>query len=176
LIGYNLVVNVENLNLVGSVNGTGNSTNNIINGGVGNNVINGAAGNDTLTGGTGSDTFTFGGSPLLNLLTAIGVDSITDFSKIEADKVQLSKTYFTALATTAGNPLLATDFSSVTTDLAAATAVGTIVYNNTNGKLFYNADGATNNAATAGFGTNGGQFVQLTAGLALTAADFNVVA
>jgi Ca2+-binding RTX toxin-like protein len=157
-------------------NVTGGSGNDTIKGNTQTNILNGGAGNDTLTGGTGSDTFSFSGSPLLNLLTAIGVDSITDFNKIEADKVQLSKAYFTALITTAANPSLLTNFSSVTTDIAAATATGAIVYNSANGKLFYNADGAINNAATAGFGTNGGQFVQLTAGLALTAADFNVVA
>jgi serralysin len=75
------------------------------------------------------------------------------------------------LATTAGNPLAIADFSTVITDAAAATANSGIVYNSANGKLFYNVDGSA-----AGFGTSGGQFAQLTAGLGLTAGDFTTSA
>jgi Ca2+-binding RTX toxin-like protein len=64
---YTLSANVENLNLVGSVNGTGNdgdnsiigygAGDNIISGGAGNDTLDGGAGNDTLIGGTGDDTY-----------------------------------------------------------------------------------------------------------------------
>jgi Ca2+-binding RTX toxin-like protein len=173
-VNHTLAVNVETLILVRGVNGTGNAIANTINGGVGNNVINGGAGNDTLSGGDGSDTFAFGGSSFLNLLSAIGVDSIIDFA-IGEDKIQLSKASFTPL--TAGNPLGAS-FTTVATDAAAATATASIVYNSTNGNLFYNADGNI-----AGFGSRGGRFADLFPDLlgvgvppALTSNNFTVVA
>jgi Ca2+-binding RTX toxin-like protein len=170
-VNYTLALNVETLNLVGGVNGTGNAIANTINGGVGNNIINGRGGNDTLSGGAGSDTFAFGGSSFLNLLSAIGVDSITDFA-IGEDKIQLSKTSFAALTGSAGSPLGAS-FISVATDAAAEAATASIVYNSSNGNLFYNADGNI-----AGFGTNGGQFANLLGapGLTLTSNNFTVVA
>jgi serralysin len=168
-VNYTLAINVEQLYLVGNTNGIGNGGNNTIVGeGVGNNIINGGVGNDTLTGGVGNDTFAFSGNPLLKLLAAMGVDSITDFAANQ-DKIQLSKSYFTAVS--AGTSLAAADFSVVTTDAAAAIAKTEIVYNPTNGHLFYNAD-----LTTAGFGTNGGQFAQLTTGLSLANNNFTVVA
>jgi Ca2+-binding RTX toxin-like protein len=138
----------------------------IIDAGAGNDLLSGGVGNDTLFGGAGSDTFVFRGNPLLSLLSTMGIDTIADFS-VGIDKVQLSKSYFSALATTAGNTLSTIDFSTVTTDIAAATANSGIVYNSSNGKLFDNLDGSA-----AGFGTNGGQFAQMTAGLGLSASNF----
>jgi Ca2+-binding RTX toxin-like protein len=84
----------------------------------------------------------------------------------------LSKLAFnTNLTTTAGNSLLSADFSIVSNDAAAETVGSAIVYNSTNGKLFYNADGAA-----AGFGVSGGQFANLTSGLSLTNNDFRAIA
>jgi Ca2+-binding RTX toxin-like protein len=56
-ISYTLSDNVEYLTLTGnnSINGTGNSLNNIITGNSANNTLNGLAGNDTLNGGGGDD-------------------------------------------------------------------------------------------------------------------------
>ncbi len=168
-VNYTLAVNVETLILVGAVNGTGNAIANTINGGAGNNVINGGAGNDTLSGGAGSDTFAFGGSSFLNLLSAIGVDSITDFA-IGEDKIQLSKTSFAALTQSTGN-LLGASFISVATEAEAEAATAAIVYNSSNGNLFYNAD-----ANVPGFGINGGQFANLSGAPTLTSNNFTVVA
>jgi methionine-rich copper-binding protein CopC len=58
-ITYTLGTNVENLMLVGiaSINGSGNSLDNIIFGNNGNNILHGGVGNDTLNGGYGNDTF-----------------------------------------------------------------------------------------------------------------------
>jgi Ca2+-binding RTX toxin-like protein len=170
-ISYALSANVENMYLVGAISGTGNSGNNTIVGyGAGDNLLNGGGGSDTLTGGAGNDTFVFDSRMLIAQVIS-GVDTITDFT-IGQDKIQLSKLAFnTNLLTTAGNSLLADDFMTVTTDAAAATAAKAIVYNSANGHLFYNA-----NLATTGFGTNGGQFAQLTAGLNLTNTDFSLIA
>jgi Ca2+-binding RTX toxin-like protein len=53
-----LGANVENLTLLGSasLNGTGNTLNNVLTGNSGNNVLSGLAGADTLNGGDGHDT------------------------------------------------------------------------------------------------------------------------
>ncbi|HEY8260713.1 MAG TPA: calcium-binding protein, partial [Methylosinus sp.] len=57
-ISYTLTDNVENLILTGSasINGTGNTLDNVIVGNTGNNVLSGLAGNDSLTGNAGNDT------------------------------------------------------------------------------------------------------------------------
>ena len=144
----------------------GGAGNDFLTGGAGNNIFNGGTGNDTLTGGVGTDTFVFSGNSLLSLASAIGVDTITNFT-VGTDKLQLSKSYFSLFASTASNTLAATDFSTVTTDTAAAIASSAVIYNSTNGKLFYNVDGST-----TGFGISGGQFAQLNTGLSLAATDF----
>ncbi len=56
-VSYTLSENVENMYLVGSINGTGNNGNNSIIGyGAGDNIISGLGGDDTLNGGAGNDT------------------------------------------------------------------------------------------------------------------------
>jgi trimeric autotransporter adhesin len=58
-VNYVLGANVENLTLVGagSLNGTGNSLNNVIRGNSENNILNGWLGADTMFGGAGNDTY-----------------------------------------------------------------------------------------------------------------------
>jgi serralysin len=165
--------NADTINALGGNDRiSGLAGNDTLNGGDGNDTLKGGSGDDTLVGGAGNDVFVFGGSNLVSLVV-MGVDTVSDFT-VSQDKIQLSKLAFAALATpatTADNPLLAGDFSTVTTDEAAATAATAIVYNSTDGKLFYNPD-----LNVAGFGTNGGQFAQLATGLNLTNADFHAIA
>jgi FG-GAP-like repeat/RTX calcium-binding nonapeptide repeat (4 copies) len=138
-----------------------------IKGGSGDDKIAGNAQNNLLFGGAGRDTFAFG-SIINSTLAKIGVDTIQDFTAAE-DKIQLSKSTFKVLNTV--GILAAANFTTVTDDAAAATATGAIVYNSTNGNLFYNSNGAT-----AGFGTTGGQFANLTPTATLTNSLFEVVA
>ena len=57
---YTLAANVENLNLVGAVDGTGNDLDNVITGFYSfDHVLEGLGGNDTLIGGSGEDTVTY---------------------------------------------------------------------------------------------------------------------
>jgi Ca2+-binding RTX toxin-like protein len=173
-ISYTLAANVENLYLVGNINGTGNAGNNTIVGyGAGDNVIAGGGGNDTLFGGAGNDTFVFNSSSFLNLVIT-GVSLIGDFAANQ-DKIQLSKAAFTALSTTSGtlsaynSTSLTGDFITVTNATEQTNALATaatIIYNSNTGALFYNADGNV-----AGFG-NGGRFAVLNPGLNLNNTDF----
>lgn len=64
-------------------------------GGVGNDVLVGGAGADRMTGGTGADTFVF------NTVAEPATDLITDFSRAQKDRIQLSA--IDADTTTAGN-------------------------------------------------------------------------
>ncbi len=97
------------------------------------NVLYGKLGNDTLTGGAGADVFVFD--------TATGstnVDTITDFTSA-SDKIQLSKTIFTAAGTT--GDLLSGAFWSGAGVVAGHDADDRFVYNTTTGNLYYDADG-----------------------------------
>ncbi|MFI0842489.1 calcium-binding protein [Mesorhizobium sp. IMUNJ 23232] len=170
---------VERLTLTGSsaINGSGNSLGNIITGNSANNSLAGSSGNDTLSGGSGDDTLN-GGSGKDTLtggagkdnfrfnttLSASGnVDTVTDFS-VADDTVQLDNVVFTALTTT--GTLASAAFRANTTGLAGDSS-DRIIYESDTGKLFYDADGT---GATVGI-----QFAILTAGLALTNADFSVI-
>ncbi len=59
---FTLGANVENLELQGTatLNGTGNTLNNILKGNAGSNSLDGSAGNDTITAGDGADTLNGG--------------------------------------------------------------------------------------------------------------------
>lgn len=77
-VSYALSANVENLTLIGSakVNGTGNTSANIIIGNGAENIIKGEAGNDTLLGAGGSDNLS-GGDGSDRLEGGIGADILT---------------------------------------------------------------------------------------------------
>jgi Ca2+-binding RTX toxin-like protein len=172
-ISYVLGANVENLALAGSaaINGMGNNLNNAIkgnsannsiagvggndtlNGNDGNDILVGGAGNDILVGGNGNDQFKFGGSSG-TVFGSANADTISDFV-VGSDKIVLVKGNFPALQSPVGGKLLASEFAVVTNDSQAGSSSAKIVYNSTNGNLFYNSNGAT-----SGFGT-GGQFARL---------------
>ncbi|PID65553.1 MAG: hypothetical protein CR975_06740 [Gammaproteobacteria bacterium] len=101
-------------------------------GGAGNDILSGGTGNDTLTGGTGDDIFVFD--------TALGDNNIDRISNLETgDKIQLSEVIFTEIdAVTADNFVVGT---------TATDADDRIIYDRTNGDLYYDADG--NGAGTA---------------------------
>ncbi len=91
---YTLGVNVENMTFVGTgaFTGTGNTGDNVITGGAGADTLSGGAGNDTLIGGAGADKLTGGtGADVFFLAKGdANGDLITDFSRAQADQIQLS--------------------------------------------------------------------------------------
>ncbi|WP_158680283.1 calcium-binding protein [Nostoc sp. 'Lobaria pulmonaria (5183) cyanobiont'] len=164
----NVYGTITPLNLTGTPNAdvlTGTARNNIINGLAGNDILVGGAGNDTLIGGAGADRFLYNtNAPFV--LTAIGVDTISDFKHCQADKIVLDKTTFNTLASIPGTGFSnASDFKITS---SAATSTAKIVYDAVSGQLFYNPNGSA-----AGFGS-GGQFATLTGAPTLTATDFIV--
>jgi Ca2+-binding RTX toxin-like protein len=82
---FSLGDHFENLTLTstGSVNGTGNSLDNVITGGSGANILDGGAGNDTLVGGGGNDTYVVDSSS----------DTVTEGAGAGTDTVQTSASY-----------------------------------------------------------------------------------
>ncbi|MBD2731837.1 calcium-binding protein [Nostoc sp. FACHB-892] len=144
----------------------GSDGNDSLNGGAGSDTLNGGAGNDTLTGGTDSDVFSFFAETPFTV--SFGVDQITDFSS-STDSIRLSKGSFTALDNTISGALIDSDFAVVTSDSLAQGSSAEIVYNSSNGNLFYNQ----NNDAV-GFGT-GGLFVTIAGSPLLAASNFAVL-
>jgi Ca2+-binding RTX toxin-like protein len=156
-LSYTLAANVENLTLLdGGMTGTGNALANLVLGNAANNIIDGGAGNDTLTGGDGGDMFVF--SSALDAVT--NVDTITDFSAA-ADSFRLSESVFSAIDD--GGPLAASEFH---VGAAATDADQRIVYDQTTGALFYDADGSGAGAAV--------RFANVAAGTELTNNHFFV--
>ena len=160
---------------------SGNAGDDYLDGGDGDDFLTGESGNDVLTGGAGSDVFYFHAPPSLvfmpngtyalaevdavsNFNGSLGVDTITDFTS-GGDKILLSDKMFSALS---GVTEFSTVFASVSNDLEAEKSNGLIVYNSTNGNLFYNQ-----NSSELGFG-NGSLFAVLSNLSSMTALDFLV--
>jgi Ca2+-binding RTX toxin-like protein len=152
--------------------GTGNDVvrgsdgNDSLSGEAGSDILNGGAGNDTLTGGTDSDIFSFFSE--IPFTVSFGVDQITDFSS-SADSIRVAKLSFTALDNTINGQLIDSNFAVVTTDSLAQGSSAEIVYNSSNGNLFYNQ----NNDAV-GFGA-GGLFAIVEGSPLLAASNFVVL-
>jgi serralysin len=136
----------------------GNEGKDALIGNAGNDILNGGAGDDILTGGVGNDKFIFGDSTPFNT-ASLGVDRINDFTPSE-DLIGLSKAAFPNL----GNDF----FGTVTEDASVGSSAAAIVYNTSNGKLFYNTNGVD-----SGLG-NGGQFASIFGQPMLSAQDFTL--
>lgn len=133
----------------------GDLGNDRLNGGGGADAIKGNEGQDTLTGDIGSDRFGFD-SP------NDGVDRITDFSPSQGDKIQLDRFGF-------GGGLAAGSLPSSRFTIGSSATDGSdrIIYNATNGNLFFDVDG------TGSIGQV--QLASLDSGLAIDGNDFIVV-
>ncbi|WP_342151573.1 hypothetical protein [Methylorubrum sp. SB2] len=150
---------VEGLSLLAStgtarLNLAGNEFGQTLVGNAGANGLEGKGGNDVLTGGRGADSFVFA-----TALGAGNVDRITDFAA--EDRFLLGKTVFSALAP---GQLAESAFKNL--DRGAVDADDRILYKQSTGEVFYDADGSGNGAAV--------KFAVLDNKAALTAADFVV--
>ncbi|MDJ0556056.1 MAG: hypothetical protein QNJ68_16770 [Microcoleaceae cyanobacterium MO_207.B10] len=135
-------------------------------GGTGRDRLNGGPGDDVLTGGGSIDRFIFNTNEPFQP-EDVGVDQITDFSQTQGDIILLDRRTFTAINSELGEGFsIASEFVIVSDDELAETAEAVIVYNSSNGNLFYNPNGSE-----TGFG-DGGQFATLTNTPLLAAGDF----
>ncbi|WP_280518984.1 cadherin domain-containing protein [Shinella curvata] len=105
----------------------------------GNDVLDGGAGSDVLEGGTGRDTFVFS-TPL----GSSNVDTLISFSAAD-DTIQLNKSIFSAIA---GTKVLSTDQFVANIQGVATDTKDRIVYDTSDGKLYYDADGSHAGKAT----------------------------
>lgn len=125
----------------------------------GNDALYGGAGKDTLIGGGGSDQFIFDAS------WTTGVDTISDFSNVggDNDAIRLDDAIFTALS------VGETGFFRANATGLAQTANDHIIFNTSNGRLYYDANGSTAGGAV--------QIAQITlvGATTLTQADFLVI-
>ncbi|MBR8828851.1 MAG: calcium-binding protein [Gomphosphaeria aponina SAG 52.96 = DSM 107014] len=128
LAEYTLADNLERLTLggVGNINGNGNNLSNLITGNSGDNI---------LRGGAGADIFSFVGP-------THGVDNILDFSggDGEGDRIRVNSINF-------GGGLVKGRLKSdqFVIDTEATEAEHRFIYDNSLGRLFYDADGLGGN-------------------------------
>jgi Ca2+-binding RTX toxin-like protein len=142
---------------VAAINLTGNASGNVIRGNNGNNVIAGGAGNDELTGLGGQDSFLFD-TPLD---AAFNLDVIADFV-VADDTILLDQGIFSS-----GLGLGNISAGEFVIGAAALDGNDRIIYDDTTGALYYDADSVG--------GADAVQFAELSTGLALTYLDFLVV-
>lgn len=174
-ISYTLGSDVENLTLTGAgaINGTGNDIrnsligndsanrltglggNDSLFGAGGNDRLIGGDGNDSLQGGVGQDTFVFDSALSSN------VDTLSDFFAAD-DTIELQRSVFSGI--TADGTLNANAFQLGT---AANDTADRIIYDQTTGRIYYDADGLGGAAQVL--------FATVAAGTALTNADFIAV-
>jgi len=134
--------------------------NDTINGGQGIDIIDGGLGNDRLTGGLDSaDYFRF--STKLNAKS--NLDTITDFVS-GVDKIQLSQSIFTKFT---GDLVESAQLVSGAGLTAARDTDDYLIFNTTNGALYYDADGNGKAAAV--------QFATLLGVSSITHEDFMIV-
>jgi Ca2+-binding RTX toxin-like protein len=147
---------VAELSEVGSISGAP-----FLDSPIANEPVDSDSGYDVILGENGFNVFQFTGSSL-----DFGVSNINNFDP-NSGLISLDKGSFTALQSVAGSGFsVDTEFAVVTDDQAADISDAFIVYNSTNGSLFYNQDGAT-----AGFG-DGGQFAALGGSPGVVANNF----
>ncbi len=145
-----------------------------LNGGDGNDEIRGGAVNDTINGGLGKDSKLYGeaGDDVFLFDTALGtanLKTLKDFSSVVNgdDSFQLDNDIFTAAFIGGVGALNAAHFISGAGVAAAVDADDFLIYNTSNGKLYYDADGSGAGAAV--------QIALVSTKIALTAADFTII-
>ena len=161
---YTLASYVERLYAEGSgsISLTGNSSSNTIAGNSGANKINGGSGMDSLTGGAGRDIFVFKDK----LSRTSNVDKILDFS-VKDDTIWLDNAIFKklGLGSAASPKKLSSSFFTIGS--AAKDSNDYLIYNNTKGALYYDADGSGSGKAVL--------VATLSKNLKMTNLDFFIV-
>ncbi|UJW76881.1 calcium-binding protein [Rhizobium sp. SL42] len=166
LAAYTLGAHVENLTFdgTGGFVGTGNTLANVLTGGAGDDILSGLDGNDRLSGGEGNDTLIGGTGEDTFYFDVFGdgnADTIADFNAA-ADTILLDADVF-------GDDdylgqLLGSAFGRGT---EATNEDQRILYDQSSGNIFYDADGSGLIDPVV--------FARLTAGTSLEHSDFTLV-
>jgi Ca2+-binding RTX toxin-like protein len=140
----------------------GNAAGNKMQGGAGNDALYGGLGRDALYGGLGNDNFVFD-----TALESRNIDTVYDLANSAGnnDTIRLDDAIFTSLTET--GRLADETFALIASSSTVVSADAHILYNNANGALFYDADGADASGRV--------QFAVLDNHAALTSGDFLVV-
>ncbi|HTV71205.1 MAG TPA: hypothetical protein VMF90_21970 [Rhizobiaceae bacterium] len=158
-------VNLNAASVTSGLTLNGNAGANVITGTKKVDTIAGNAGNDKLVGGLGADKLRGGAgndSVIFDVaLTAANRDIIYDFN-VGNDTIQLENAVFTKVGVVGALKGAAFTLSTATKD-----ADDRIIYNKTNGQLFYDSDGSGSAAAV--------HFATLQNKPVVTAADFAVI-
>jgi Ca2+-binding RTX toxin-like protein len=142
-VAEDVLEDIENVNggsAGDKISGYSADGDNRFDGGAGNDSLSGGGGNDTLIGGSGRDRLTGGLEAdkfVFNVtLGSTNVDTITDF-KHGLDEIVLSDSIFKAL----GSSVTASEFVALSHGHAATNGSQHIIYDKSNGTLWYDADG-----------------------------------
>jgi Ca2+-binding RTX toxin-like protein len=141
-----------------AINLRGNDFDNLVVGNDGNNVISGGAGNDILYGLGGNDRFVFEFTPN----NATNIDQIVDFT-VGSDLIMLASQVFTGL----GTQQFLADANFLAVGSRGQDADDRVLYDASNGALYFDADGNGAGAAIT--------FAFITPGTNLHASDIFVV-
>jgi Ca2+-binding RTX toxin-like protein len=130
---------------------TGDANANILIGNAGNDALNGAAGFDQLKGGNGNDVLT-GGAGIDWFIFDVAANATTNKDTISdfvsgVDVLQFSRAIFTGMSAASLGALSIDAFWSGSNATAAHDATDRLIYNNTTGALYYDADGTGTGAA-----------------------------
>ncbi|HEX6691306.1 MAG TPA: M10 family metallopeptidase C-terminal domain-containing protein [Burkholderiales bacterium] len=120
---------------------TGNAAANFFFGGNGNDTLTGAGGNDRLQGGAGNDAFVFNAAP-----GSANSDVVVDFAT-GVDKLQMENSVMTAIGAAGNFASGDVRFWAAAGATSGHDANDRIVYNTSNGTLYYDADGSGAGAA-----------------------------
>jgi Ca2+-binding RTX toxin-like protein len=139
---------------------TGNGGVNKLNGAGGNDVLRGGKGKDVLTGGDGNDRFDFTAAP-----GSTQADTIRDMNEKGNDTFRVDNAVFLGLK---GGALSAEAFAVVTDPNAGVDARDRILFDQGDGKLYFDRDGAGTKYKPL-------LFAIVDKNITLTAADFFVI-
>ena len=145
-VDWALGANLENLYLKGtaSINGTGNSGNNIMIGNMANNILDGKRGADILSGMGGADIFYFSSKEVIG---STGATHITDFNAAEGDLIRIKRSAF---GFGSGTNISVAKITSSTELKAALGTASAFVYDSSTGNLHWNQNGAIAGAGAGG--------------------------
>ncbi|MFZ2726688.1 MAG: cadherin-like domain-containing protein [Methylococcaceae bacterium] len=140
----------------------GGANNDTLVGGAGSDTLNGAGQSDTITGDLGVDFFIFSNS----IAVPTAVDTITDFSSVQGDKIELAKSIYSIFTNTGAITGLVEIKNAPIVNLDNTT--DHLGFNSSTGALYYDVDGsATTNSAV--------QIATLTGVSTLSASDFIII-